>query len=291
MDRKKYEDYEGFVEKFKPKLTTDDCYTPDNIYQVVLDWACKEYGIDPANVVRPFWPGGDFERYPYKEGSVVVDNPPFSIITRICKWYNAHGVKFFLFAPYLTNFSTGADTADIQHIITDATITYQNGAGINTSFLTNLDSYFIRSAPDLQKAIKVANDDNLKEFKKQVPKYSYPAAVISSTSIGYLASHGVAIKIPHADVRFVRALDSQRQHKKAIFGAGFLLSERAAAERAAAERAAAERAAAERAAAHVWELSEEEREVIKSLGQSEQAPGWEILPFPGPNKDEETQDL
>lgn len=23
-----FEDYDGFVEKFKPKKTTDDCYTP-----------------------------------------------------------------------------------------------------------------------------------------------------------------------------------------------------------------------------------------------------------------------
>ena len=29
----KFEDYEGFVEKFKPKKTTDDCYTsPPTIY-------------------------------------------------------------------------------------------------------------------------------------------------------------------------------------------------------------------------------------------------------------------
>ena len=24
----KFEDYKGFTDKFKPKLTTDDCYTP-----------------------------------------------------------------------------------------------------------------------------------------------------------------------------------------------------------------------------------------------------------------------
>lgn len=26
--KEKLEDYEAFVEKFKPKLTTDDCFTP-----------------------------------------------------------------------------------------------------------------------------------------------------------------------------------------------------------------------------------------------------------------------
>jgi hypothetical protein len=39
-------EYQGFLDKFKPKKTTDDCYTPDNIYNVVLDWVVNEYGID-----------------------------------------------------------------------------------------------------------------------------------------------------------------------------------------------------------------------------------------------------
>lgn len=34
--------YEEFVDKFKPKKTTDDCYTPGAIYEAVKDWAIKE---------------------------------------------------------------------------------------------------------------------------------------------------------------------------------------------------------------------------------------------------------
>lgn len=30
-------EYAAFVEKFKPKKTTDDCYTPDNVYAAVHD--------------------------------------------------------------------------------------------------------------------------------------------------------------------------------------------------------------------------------------------------------------
>ena len=68
----------------------------------------------------------------------------------------------------------------------------------------------------------------------------------------------------------ISALDHQREHGKAVFGGGLLLSEsvaaeRAAAERAAAERAAAERVAAERAAARKWELSPREREMQRRL--------------------------
>ncbi len=32
-----FEDYDGFVNKFKPKLTTDDCYTPQYVYDVIRD--------------------------------------------------------------------------------------------------------------------------------------------------------------------------------------------------------------------------------------------------------------
>ena len=38
----KSKDYKEFVDKFKPKKTTDDCYTPDTIYEFVKDWAIKE---------------------------------------------------------------------------------------------------------------------------------------------------------------------------------------------------------------------------------------------------------
>lgn len=64
----KFNDYEGFVEKFKPKKTTDDCYTLPAVYEAVKDWACRRYGIDPACTVRPFWPGGDYERFDYPAG-------------------------------------------------------------------------------------------------------------------------------------------------------------------------------------------------------------------------------
>ena len=39
-------EYAAFVEKFKPKKTTDDCYTPENIYNAVADWAANKYGFD-----------------------------------------------------------------------------------------------------------------------------------------------------------------------------------------------------------------------------------------------------
>ncbi|MFR0556541.1 hypothetical protein [Pseudoscardovia radai] len=54
---------------------------------------------DDVPIVRPFWPGTDYERAQYPDGCVVVDNPPFSILAKIIRFYQAHGIRFFLFAP------------------------------------------------------------------------------------------------------------------------------------------------------------------------------------------------
>lgn len=100
------ETYEEFVEKFKPKKTTDDCYTPEPVYDAILEWVRNEYNIgEDVPIIRPFYPGGDYEHHDYPEGCVVVDNPPFSILKAITDFYLEREIKFFLFAPGLTLFS------------------------------------------------------------------------------------------------------------------------------------------------------------------------------------------
>ena len=69
-----FEDYDGFVEKFKPKKTTDDCYTPPEAYEVVAGWVEEKYGVDRSDMVRPFYPGGDYEAFEYPDGCCVVGN-------------------------------------------------------------------------------------------------------------------------------------------------------------------------------------------------------------------------
>ena len=85
----------------------------------------------------------------------MIDNPPFSIITSICDWYKENGIDFFLFAPYLTNLNSRAN-----HIITEVDVTYQNGANVATSFLTNLGNALIETEPELQKIIEKENEKN-----------------------------------------------------------------------------------------------------------------------------------
>lgn len=252
-------EYTAFVEKFKPKKTTDDCYTPPNVYEAVLSWVREEYGLsEDVPIVRPFWPGGDYEREDYPEGCVVVDNPPFSIISKICADYSKAGVRFFLFAPYLTNFSSQG--VGCCHIITDADILYENGATVNTAFITNLDPNEVRSAPELNRRIIEADRANRAKIKKELPKYSYPDAVLTSSMVGRFSRYGIDYRLRPESCTLIRALDSQKAVGKSIFGAGYLLS----------TKAAAEKAAAEKAAAHRWQLSRSEVSLIAEMDAREE---------------------
>jgi len=97
-----FTDYGGFLEKFEAKKTTDDCYTPKEVYDLILEYVGKYYDLSDKKIIRPFYPGGDFESIDYPDDCVVIDNPPFSIIAKIAKFYIQNNVPFFLFAPHLT---------------------------------------------------------------------------------------------------------------------------------------------------------------------------------------------
>lgn len=255
-------EYDAFTEKFQPKKTTDDCYTPPLVFDAIRDWACDRYGIDPANIVRPFYPGGDYESFPYQDGCVVLDNPPFSILSRICEFYLNRGIPFFLFAPSLTAFAGRSVVLRMNHIICDADITYENGAVVRTAFVTSFGGDVIaQTAPDLGKAIRAACDKIKAETRREIPKYTYPDHILTAAMLQRYSKYGVDFSVRRKDCAFVPRLDAQKEAGKSIFGGGLLLSERAAA-----ERAAAERVAAERAAAHVWALSEREKGIVAGLG-------------------------
>ena len=257
------EEYQEFLAKFEAKKTTDDCYTPPIVYEAVADYVAEKYGIDKKNFVRPFVPNGDYQAETYKETDVVVDNPPFSIIADILKFYNKHGVKFFLFAPHLTIFSSSSSSSSC--IICGVTITYENGANVNTSFITNLEDCAFRSSPTLYEKIKTANNENLRQTRKELPKYSYPLSVMTSIMLTNFSRYGIDFEVAKDECFFIRQLDSQKESKKCLFGSGYLISERKRAEREKAEREKAEREKAEREKAYVWELSERELTIIHGL--------------------------
>ena len=131
-----FNDYEGFIEKFKAKKTTDDCYTPENVYQAVLNWLNQQINISDRPIVRPFFPGFDYRKHYYPDNCIVVDNPPFSIYAQIVRFYLSKGIDFFLFAPALTQFIRTTEPVTYISVMSD--IVYHNGAVVKTSFTTNL---------------------------------------------------------------------------------------------------------------------------------------------------------
>ena len=248
------EEYQNFLAKFEAKKTTDDCYTQPLVYEAVADYVSKIYKKKKTQFVRPFVPNGDYEHFNYPKSCVVVDNPPFSIMSEILKFYMDNGISFFLFAPALTLFSSSsACTA----LCTGVAITYENGAVVSTSFLTNLENEEIRfkSAPELYSVVKNANEENLKSQKKEIPKYTYPLEVVTAAMLTPYSRYGIDFSVNRNESHAISQLDSQRESKKAIFGKGYLISEKKKSEREKSEREKAER----------WELSEREVEIIKGL--------------------------
>ena len=253
------EEYQEFLEKFKLKKTTDDCYTPAPVYDAVARYVEETYGVSRANFVRPFYPGGDYQREKYPKGCVVVDNPPFSILSEILKFYSERGIRFFLFAPTLTLFSSTGGGVCTALPCTLAVI-YENGASVNTSFLTNLEpgGVRLRSAPKLQAMVQKGIDEFVKGLRKTLPKYQYPSHIITAPWVGRLSALGIEFSVPVDESEGISALDSQKPHGKAIFGKGYIVSDAVQAEREKAEREKVER----------WALSDRELQIIQRLNNA-----------------------
>lgn len=256
---KKNTSYDDFVEKFKPKKTTDDCYTPPLVYDAVLEWARKHLDMGDRPVVRPFYPGGDYEHFDYPDGCVVIDNPPFSIFANITNFYAERGIDFLLFAPAMTSIRENCTFVGVGY-----GVTYENGAIVNTSFVTNMMGDLIcTTAPDLYKAIKMADDEIRKQNRKQLSKLSFPDCVLRASSLNTMSNAGVEYAVRREDGCVV----SRVCINKTTFGSSILLSDRATAERLAAEKLAVKRLAAERLAKIKLELTPQNKEIIRQLNE------------------------
>lgn len=255
-----FSDYDAFLDKFEDKKTTDDCYTPKEVMDIIVNYVNKKYPLNGKNIIRPFYPGGDYESIDYSDDMIVIDNPPFSIITKICKYYIERNIKFFLFCPHLTAFSSNINCT---HIIASADITYENGATIKTAFVSNMfGDIKIIGDSELHKKFKEIQEKN----KAKLPKYEYPNHIITVSKVAYCVEKGINLTFYKNDLKHIRVIDAQKKHKKGLFGSGFIASDNAAAE-AAAAISAAEAAAAKRENIIIWELSDKEKEIIKSLGK------------------------
>lgn len=213
--KNKHTDYEAFVKKFEPLKTTDDCYTPTGIFEVVEQQVRERYkNIEKLETIRPFKPGGDYIKEDYKN-KVVIDNPPFSILSEIVNYYKKNNIKYFLFAPHNVIMNI-----DAQLVLTGIIITYHNGAKVNTSFLTNLSDCKIEYAADLSRELRNVERENQK--KKKRTKYKYPENFIHCVSGYDIATYKNNIKIYEDEVQFIRKINGST-----IYGGGYALNAKA----------------------------------------------------------------
>lgn len=267
-----FHDYESFIAKFadNPK-TTDDCYTPPDIYDAVVKWLGTKIDLTGKQILRPFYPGGDYVMAEYPEDGIVIDNPPFSIFTKIVKFYCTRNVPFFLFGPGLT---ISACCRWCTAVIVSEQIRFSNGAMVRCNFASNLfGDAVMYSSPELSKMIKKCPSQNQ---KVNLTKYSYPDELCSVNHMQTIAKGDYDFIIHRDECKIVKDLD---HHPKAsgLFAEHLLLSSGKAAAKVAAMAAAkaaakvaakvAAKAAAEAAAkaALPVPLSDKEKRIISRL--------------------------
>lgn len=208
----KTEEYQKFLDKFKPVYTTDDCFTPPEVYEAVKKWVLAHYNI-PENreIVRPFYPGGDYEHFEYPDGCLVLDNPPFSMLSDILRFYRERGIDFFLFCDsrLFVNYLKVSNAVTV-----DFTVRYENGAFVNTSFLTSLGSDRVLISKELRDAIAA-----VQETVPEHPILEYPPNVMTSmrfASISKICDYTIKNLIP------IKTLDCGQS----LYGGGALISDR-----------------------------------------------------------------
>lgn len=215
-----FNDYESFLAKFKenPK-TTDECWTPKDVYEAVVKYVGEVYPLEGKQILRPFYPGGDYEHAEYPADGVVIDNPPFSIFTKICRFYMGHNIPFFLFGPALTIFSCCKHGATA--VVVGGHVEFSNGAKVPCNFASNLfGNVLAMSSPRLGELIGECPSQNV---VVALPKYDYPDNLLSVSDLQTLARGGVEFIVERESCACVRNLAAMPKGKS-LFGVHYLLS-------------------------------------------------------------------
>ena len=201
----------------------DEHYTPKAVYEVVKDWAVKQYHLENKNVVRPFWPGADYKEYDYQPNDVVIDNPPFSIEQAIVDWYLDREIPFFLFVDG-KNLALLAKQRAVTYVMVNQAIRYDNSnMRVLTNFLTNLEpKNMAHTAPDLSKAITSVDNPNK---QKGIGSYVYPQNLLRFTELNRICANGYEYVIPRNEGKYIRSLDEQKLMGKHIYGYGILVTD------------------------------------------------------------------
>ena len=193
--------------------TLDECYTSPEVYDTVLEYATKRYHLQGKHIVRPFVPSGNYQQYVYDKNDVVIDNPPFSMTTKITKWYINHNIPFFLFinGQYAVSLSRGLH-GKATVIATNANASFYhkpNNKLIKMGFITNLEPKNIVLRGDVGLTAKL----NGLVKKKALNKYNYPENVIRNSDVLTAIHRGVELKLTTNNCIFEDRMDYHKKHK------------------------------------------------------------------------------
>ena len=247
-----FHDYESYVAKFRdlPK-TTDDTYTPPDVYEAVLQYLREEGKLTNAHtILRPFYPGGDYERAEYPENGIVIDNPPFSMFSKICKFYTARHIPFFLFGPGMTiaTVSTYATA-----VIINTGLVFENGANVRVNFASSLfPDVALMTAPRLNDLIRACPSQNQ---KKELPIYETPDELLSVSDLQTICNGGIDFAVRRSECVRVRSLDLHPK-RRGLFGDHFLIAK---------AKAKAQAQAKAKRTIHI-PFSEREQRIVARLG-------------------------
>lgn len=176
------------------------------------------------------------------------------------KGKRAKTFRSFLFCPALTSIYKGC-----TFVAVNAKITYENGANVNTCFVTNLAGDLIAmTAPDLSKSLNVENKRLVKQGKKDVSKLAFPPRVLRAFDLQRLARCGV-----HYEVRASEGAVRSKVCDYDTFGCSVLLSDEATKKRIKAmEDARRVKFEEIRAEETTLQLSQTDWDIINSLNKN-----------------------
>ena len=256
-----FHDYESFLAKFadNPK-TTDDCFTPKDVYEAVVKYVGTVIDMSDKVVLRPFFPGGDYENAEYPENGVVIDNPPFSMFLPIVKFYTARDIPFFLFGPGMT-IVWASKYCTVLCI--NNNIVFENGASVACNFASNLFGDIVAmTAPLLSELIAKCKSQNTKQKQSQ---YIYPANMLCVSDLQAICKGGIDFAVKRSETHMIDKMDLHPK-KCNIFGTRFLISDHVVSMKEEALEASRQAQAQAQAGTFVEiELSQREKRIVERL--------------------------
>lgn len=203
------QEYYEWLQKFDRKHTTDECFTPPEVYDAVVRYVVDFFKLQEYTIDRPFYPGGDYQAAirTYKDHTVVIDNPPFSQLADIIKTYKDNDIPYFLFCQAKTALGLIKQGASIW--FSPQRIKFENGARVGVAYATNLeDKQCIRTVPDLR-----VQPPDTPQAKNKYPDNLYIFSHFES-----MTRRGIAVQIP-CDASMLRThFDDPGRGKVQVYG-------------------------------------------------------------------------